>query len=69
MDAKKTRLEELMLTKRAWNALIYANLRTVDDLLRLSAGDLMRLHGIGEKSLRNIIERLSAHGMELARHD
>lgn len=52
-------LETLGLSNRAYNALLRNNIRTVAGLHALSAEDLNKLEGLGEKSINEIREALN----------
>lgn len=58
-------LENLELSNRVLHSLQEEGIDSVNALMALSERDLKRVSGVGEKSLDEIRERLSAHGMKL----
>jgi DNA-directed RNA polymerase subunit alpha len=50
---------------RVANALVNLNIRTVRDLMTINKSDLRRMPNFGEKSLREIEDALSRHGLRL----
>lgn len=64
MNLKK-RLDELDLSVRAYNCLKNANLNTVEELVEKTESHLRGLRNFGEKSLREIKEKIHALGLSL----
>jgi DNA-directed RNA polymerase subunit alpha len=58
-------LESLELSSRVLHSLQEEGIDSVNALLALSERDLKKVGGVGEKSLEEIKERLSAHGLKL----
>ena len=61
----KTRIDTLGLSTRTENALINANIRTVGGLVRKKKSDILLLDGLGQKSLDELEEILTANGITL----
>jgi DNA-directed RNA polymerase subunit alpha len=64
-DVLKTRIDTLNLSARTLNTLSNANIRTVGDLSRKKASDILDIDGMGEKGLNEIKEILSGLGITL----
>lgn len=68
MSAERTELLQqplatLELSVRASNCLEMAKIRTIGDLARNSADELLRLRSFGRTSLAEVKERLRSHGL------
>ncbi len=61
----KTRIDTLGLSTRTENALINANIRTVGGLVRKKKSDILLLDGLGQKSLDELEDLLSANDITL----
>lgn len=61
----KKRLDELDLSVRAYNCLKNANINTVEELTSKSESQLRGLRNFGEKSLREIKEKIHTLGLAL----
>lgn len=64
-DAFKTRVEDLDLSIRVFNALSQAGIRTVGGLVKKKPEDLLELDGIGERALVDIEAALGRFGLNL----
>ena len=64
-EPPRLNLESLELSNRVLHSLQEEGIDSVNALMALSERDLKRVSGIGEKSLEEIRERLSARGMKL----
>lgn len=62
-------IEELDLSVRSFNCLKRANINTVDELVRRSEEDMMKVRNLGRKSLEEVAQKLAALGMSLRRND
>jgi len=58
-------VDELELSKRAYNCLEAAGIKTIGQLLEMTAEDLLKLKSFGEKSLVEIVDKLGAMGLYL----
>ncbi|MGQ0613009.1 MAG: DNA-directed RNA polymerase subunit alpha [Planctomycetaceae bacterium] len=58
-------LAELDLSVRASNCLEAENVKTIGDLVRLSEADLLAMKNFGKTSLREVRQKLIAHGLSL----
>jgi DNA-directed RNA polymerase subunit alpha len=58
-------VNELELSVRAANCLKNANIKTIDDLVQKSEGEMLRTKNFGKKSLNEIKEILSEMGLSL----
>jgi len=61
----KTRIEDLELSSRTFNALSNANIRTVGGLARKKEDDLKEIDGLGNKGIEEIREILTANNVDL----
>lgn len=68
-DILEERIEFLDLGVRSYNALYRANIDTVAQLVRLDPYRVMAIRNLGRKSFDEIVARLAAHGLELARRE
>lgn len=62
---KNMALEDLDFSVRTWKVLKDAGVRTLGDLMGISADDLMKRRNMGRKSLTEIAEKLQEFGLEL----
>lgn len=62
-------VEELDLSVRSYNCLKRAGINTVDELVRKSEEDMMKVRNLGKKSLAEIKEKLGELGLSLRKSD
>lgn len=62
-------IEELDLSVRSFNCLKRAGINTVDDLIRKSEDEMMKVRNLGRKSLEEVIHKIAALGFSLRRDD
>ncbi len=62
-------VEELDLSVRSYNCLKRAGINTVDELIRKTEDDLMKVRNLGKKSLAEIKEKLEELGLSLRKSD
>lgn len=62
-------IEELDLSVRSFNCLKRAGINTVEDLINTSEEDMMKVRNLGRKSLEEVIGKLEAMGLELAKSE
>lgn len=62
-------IEELDLSVRSFNCLKRANINTVDELVRCSEEDMMKVRNLGRKSLEEVAQRLASLGLSLRNSD
>jgi DNA-directed RNA polymerase subunit alpha len=62
-------IEELELTERPRNCLKRAQINTIGDLVERTADDLLSITNFGQKSLDEVVERLSHRGLTLRSND
>lgn len=58
-------IENLEMTVRTTNALRYADILTVEQLLMCSVADLLKIPNLGRKSINELREVLASRGMTL----
>lgn len=62
-------IEELELSVRSFNCLKRANINTVDELIKKSEAEMMKVRNLGMKSLVEVKNKLSELGLELRSND
>lgn len=60
-------IHDLDLDRRGFNLLMRYDIRTVGKLVTYSDDELLRLKGIGDATVKNIVEALAAQGYALKR--
>ncbi|MBQ9786453.1 MAG: DNA-directed RNA polymerase subunit alpha [Clostridia bacterium] len=58
-------IEEMDLSVRSYNCLKRANINTVDDLIKKSKGDMLKVRNLGLKSIEEVVLKLQAYGLGL----
>jgi len=61
----ETSIEDMELSPRSSNCLKRANINTIDDLVKKSKEDMLKVRNLGSKSLDEIIYKLEALGLSL----
>lgn len=64
-DFDKKSIEELELSVRPLNCLKRAGIFTIEDLLKNTEEDMLKVKNLGKKSLEEVIEKLNAMGLSL----
>ena len=62
-------IEELDLSVRSYNCLKRAAINTVEDLINRSEDDMMKVRNLGRKSLEEVIQKLAALGLAMAKEE
>lgn len=62
-------IEELDLSVRSYNCLKRAGINTVEELIRKTEEDMMKVRNLGKKSLQEVKEKLGALGLSLRESD
>lgn len=65
----ETTIEELDLSVRSYNCLKRAGINTVQDLTTRSENDMMKVRNLGRKSLEEVIAKLEAMDLSLAKDE
>ena len=60
-----TRIEELGLTVRSYNCLKKVDINTIGDLVALTKEDLKKVKNLGNKSVKEIIEKMKEYGYDM----
>ncbi|WP_066900367.1 DNA-directed RNA polymerase subunit alpha [Streptobacillus notomytis] len=63
---EETRIEELGLTIRSYNCLKKVDINTVGELIKLTKEDLKKIKNLGNKSAKEIIEKMKEYGYEMS---
>lgn len=58
-------IEEMDLSVRSYNCLKRANINTVDDLIKKSKGDMLKVRNLGLKSIEEVVAKLESYGLGL----
>jgi len=61
----ETSIEDMELSPRSSNCLKRANINTIDDLIKKSRDEMLRVRNLGSKSLEEIIVKLEQLGLSL----
>lgn len=62
-------IEELDLSVRSYNCLKRASINTVEDLISKTEDDMMKVRNLGRKSLEEVVQKLNALGLSLAKSE
>ena len=62
-------IEELDLSVRSFNCLKRAGINTVEDLINRTEEDMMKVRNLGRKSLEEVISKLEAMNLSLAKEE
>lgn len=62
-------IDDMDLTVRSYNCLKRANLNTVEDLIKKSKDDMLKVKNLGSKSLEEVIKKLESYGLSLRSDD
>jgi DNA-directed RNA polymerase subunit alpha len=62
-------VEELDLSVRSYNCLKRAGINTVEDLVKKTEEDMMKVRNLGKKSLQEVKEKLAELGLSLRKSD
>ena len=60
-------VEQLELTRKPYHALKRNKVHTIEQLLKLTTGELFNIRGLGIKGIEQIIEKLEGLGYDLRR--
>lgn len=58
-------IEDMDLSVRSYNCLKRANINTVDDLVKKSKNDMLKVRNLGLKSIEEVIAKLEDYGLSL----
>ena len=58
-------IEEMDLSVRSYNCLKRANINTVEDLIKKSKGDMLKVRNLGLKSIEEVVAKLETYGLGL----
>ena len=62
-------IEEMDLSVRAYNCLKRAGINTVEDLIKKSRGDMLKVKNLGIKSIDEVIAKLESYGLSLRKDE
>ena len=68
-NSHNIKISKLSFTKRTFNCLNRAGIKTLGELLCLSQEDLLRIRNLGTQSLNEIIDFLKLHNLELSNYE
>ena len=69
VKALETTIEDLDFSVRAYNCLKRANIHTLQDLVNMSEGDMMKIRNLGKKSLKEVLDKVRDLGLVLHNED
>lgn len=67
--AEKCTIDELDLDVRAFNCVLRAGVRTIEDLTRLSRSDLLKVRNMGVRTIDEVERKLEDKGLALRQED
>ena len=62
-------IEEMDLSVRSYNCLKRAGINTVEDLIKKSRGDMLKVKNLGIKSIEEVIAKLESYGLSLRKDE
>ncbi|MDD4002823.1 MAG: DNA-directed RNA polymerase subunit alpha [Clostridia bacterium] len=62
-------IEDMDLSVRSYNCLKRANIHTIEDLIKRSEEDMLKVRNLGRKSLDEVINKISSYGLSLRNKD
>jgi len=62
-------IEELDLSVRSFNCLKRAGINTVEELIKKTEEDMMKVRNLGKKSLEEVKSKLAEYGLSLRSED
>lgn len=62
-------IEEMDLSVRSYNCLKRAGINTIQDLLKKSKSDMMKVRNLGAKSVEEVIQKLDSYGLSLRKDE
>ncbi len=62
-------IEEMDLSVRSYNCLKRAGINTVEDLIKKSRGDMLKVKNLGIKSIDEVIAKLESYGLSLRKDE
>lgn len=65
----RTPIEELNLSVRPYNCLVRSGYHFVDELIGIPADNLTKIHGLGIKSLDELLQKLHEYGIEIEQRE
>ena len=69
VKALETSIEDLDFSVRAYNCLKRAGINTVEDLIKKSRGDMLKVKNLGIKSIDEVIAKLESYGLSLRKDE
>lgn len=62
-------IEEMDLSVRSYNCLKRAGINTVEDLIKKSRGDMLKVKNLGIKSIDEVVAKLESYGLSLRKDE
>ncbi len=62
-------IEEMDLSVRSYNCLKRAGVNTIEDLIKKSRGDMLKVKNLGIKSIDEVIQKLESYGLSLRKDE
>lgn len=64
-----TTISQMPLSVRSYNCLMRAGINTVEDLIKKTEDDMLKVRNLGRKSLDEVIQVLESYGLSLAKKE
>ena len=62
-------IEEMDLSVRSYNCLKRAGVNTIEDLIKKSRNDMLKVKNLGIKSIDEVIQKLESYGLSLRKDE
>ena len=62
-------IEDLELSVRSFNCLKRANISTVEDIVKMTESEMIKVRNLGKKSLDEVIAKLHSLGLDFAKEE
>ena len=63
------KIEDMDFSVRSYNCLKRANIHTVEDLIRKTEDEMLKVRNLGKKSLDEVMQKLEAYGLSLEKKE
>jgi DNA-directed RNA polymerase subunit alpha len=62
-------IDDMDLSVRSYNCLKRAGIQTVEDLIKRTEEDMLKVRNLGRKSLDEVLEKIKSYGLQLKEKD
>ena len=63
------KIEDMDFSVRSYNCLKRANIHTVEDLIRKTEDEMLKVRNLGKKSLDEVMQKLEQYGLSLEKKE